>query len=189
MTEAVMNGVSAMEITAAYEKVLQGDRAAYTNAIAFGELLLRAQGNSTRGKWLKWLETNCQNVKKTVAYDYMKLAKPEHRDILETNFRRDGNFSMRGAMRLIKPPSTQEEKEQKRLKRKTAKALKEGRAEESRQTARPADLAALLREHAIDEILISLENARRDVTDLESLARGVAKIVDKLRQQEVYELL
>jgi hypothetical protein len=154
MSDAVMNGVSAMEITAAYEKVLQGDRAAFGSAIAFGEVLLRAQGNSRHGTFGKWLDTNCPSIKKTVAYEYIKLAKPEHRETLEANFRHLGSFSMRGAMRLI---LTEAQRQQRQQKAAATRARRKAEAEKATQPGQGSpDLANLLQITEPDELLIVL---------------------------------
>jgi hypothetical protein len=178
MTNERHNGVAATEIVAAYDRVVAGDRDAFKNAIAFGDLLLKARGNSTHGTFLKWLKVNCKSIGKSTAYKYMDLADPAHRNVLEANFHHDGNmFSLRGAMRLIKPRPTQQEKDDKKAEREANKAQKTAAAVEASQVKK-RDLEDMLRERAVDEIAISIDQARQNVADLEALA-------SKLRERAI----
>jgi hypothetical protein len=96
MTSDRRNGVAATDIVAAYDRVVQGDKSGFANAIAFGELLRRAQGNSMGGTFLGWLKTNCPGVSRSTVYNYLKLTEPGHRKVLEENVQRVGHFSLRG---------------------------------------------------------------------------------------------
>jgi hypothetical protein len=157
------NGVAATEIVAAYDQVVQGDKSGFTHAIAFGELLRRAQGNSMEGTFLGWLKANCPGISRSTAYNYLKLTEPGHRKVLEENVQRVGHFSLRGALRLIKAPLTEKEKADRKVAADARKAEK--------LAAAKADLETMLRDRAVEEIVISIEAARP--ADLQAISDGL----------------
>jgi hypothetical protein len=65
------------QIKAEYRAVVEAETNALPHAIKCGEYLILAQENlkaEKGGKWLDWLETNCQ-IPQTTASLYMRLAK------------------------------------------------------------------------------------------------------------------
>lgn len=64
-------------------------------AIECGRLLIEARASVPRGSWLKWLKANCPDIRKSQAYNYMKVAREN------PNFQRGGNFSIRGLMATL----------------------------------------------------------------------------------------
>lgn len=64
-------------------------------AIECGRLLIEARASIPQGSWLEWLKANCPDIRKSQAYNYMKVAREN------PNFQRGGNFSIRGLMKTM----------------------------------------------------------------------------------------
>ena len=94
----------AEQINEEYRMCVEAGRSAVEHAINCGELLLQAREASEDGGWLRWLRENFAGSKST-AYDYMTLAK--NRGYIEEEFQRAGTPSLRHALALISPPSSE----------------------------------------------------------------------------------
>jgi hypothetical protein len=189
--EEISNGVTPADITRAYDKLVRNERYGWQSAVEFGELLLKARGDSKHGTFLKWLETNCPGISRSNANNYMRVADPEHRDVLKANVQRAGQFSMRGALRLIKPEPTEAQKQER--KRKTAETKARNKEADKRAAlTRPyhgggsIDLTEMLRVYANepDVILLSFDHAFKDrkPEELEWIGQGLLELAKERRR-------
>ena len=71
------------------------------HATAAGNALLKAKAALPHGRWLPWLKSKC-DLSERMAQNYMVVA--QGRDTL-TKTQRVADLSLRGALRLLKPPS------------------------------------------------------------------------------------
>jgi hypothetical protein len=94
----------AREVRAAHTAVGHAARNVLEHAIIAGEALIKAQDQLEHGQWLPWLKQHC-DLSERHAQRYMTLAT--HRLDLEANPTRVSDLSLRGALRLLKPPSPQ----------------------------------------------------------------------------------
>jgi hypothetical protein len=142
---------TAREINRIHHEIVENSQAQLTRAIECGVMLKGVQDSLEHGEWKDWLAKSCPDIPDRTARLYMQLAK--NADKLEQLVADNGNsvadLSIRGAVRLLKPQPTEEEK---------AKA--EAEAAEKKATAKAAmkkqDLADVLEDKAPDELLLAI---------------------------------
>jgi hypothetical protein len=74
----------------------------FMHASAAGELLIQAKAKAGHGKWLSWLQEECEIFVRTASL-YMRLAKNRGR-IADQVGNAVADLTLRGAMKLLSPP-------------------------------------------------------------------------------------
>ena len=91
----------ANEVRAAHTAVGHAARNVLEHALTAGEALLKAKATVPHGRWLPWLKSEC-DLSERMAQNYMAIA--QGRDTIAKT-QRVADLSLRGALRLLKPPS------------------------------------------------------------------------------------
>jgi hypothetical protein len=93
------------QINAEHREVMMSEGKALTHAITCGGLLAQKKAEVQRGKFPEFLEQNCPDISHRTATDYMRLHK--HKALLADAGISSGaaNFSIRGALALIREKS------------------------------------------------------------------------------------
>jgi hypothetical protein len=114
------------QINAAHDAVVGSGREGLQNAIRAGELLSSVKQGTEHGDWETWLSANCPDISPRTARLYMRLANND--DKLTAKAEQNGNtvadLSVRGAMKLLSEPLTEEAKAARQRKQEANKRQK-----------------------------------------------------------------
>jgi hypothetical protein len=167
---------NAGEINRIHTQIVENAQSNLQLAIECGTILADVRKDAGHGNWENWLKTNCHEIAPETARLYMRLAKNAEK--LEKLAAQNGNtvadLSIRGAVRLLAPEKTDEQKagaEAERQRRATAKADAAKLA-----AAAGANLTDVMKAKGIDEIKNALKQS-------EQFDEVVASVAPPLEQQ------
>jgi hypothetical protein len=129
-----------------------------------GMLLELKKKHVDHGDWEDYLDKHCHEIKPRTARLYMRAAK--NADKLEKLAAENGNtvadLSGRGAMRLLAPQPTEEEKAEAQAERDAKKAEREAakraKADAAKAAARATDPAAILKDLEAADVLDNIKD-------------------------------
>jgi hypothetical protein len=139
----------AAEINRVHHLIIESAQTSLQHAIECGGMLIEAKKNVAHGEWEDWLKKHCHEIEDRTARLYMRAAN--NADKIEKLAAENGNtvadLSIRGAMRLLAPQPTQEEKaaaqadrDAKKAEREAAKKAKAEAAKAAKASTDPATI-------------------------------------------------
>jgi hypothetical protein len=151
----------AREINRIHGQITEHDQTNLQLAIDCGKILADDKKSVGHGGWLEWLKTNCPEIDDRTVRLYTRLGKNEEKieKLAAQNGNTVANLSIRGALALLAPKLTEEQKATRQAERDRAAAEKEAAAKVA--AAAGANLTDVMKAKGVDEIKTALKQSDR----------------------------